>query len=128
VLVITAVVTAANRITLFLVDPSGDFYMTSGNVEDGWRPWTRVWGKKTTPGAPVTAMFTVPNRVTLFMADREGGILHDVQALRQRRVVIIIERPNEPDAHSRLQRRSVPGLDRRRSVPPLGGASHAARS
>ena len=71
---VTAVVTGPNRVALFLADPSGGIYTTSGSAAGGWAPWTSVSEGRSTPGAPVTAVVTGPNRVALFLADPNGGI------------------------------------------------------
>jgi hypothetical protein len=71
---VTAVVTAQNRVALFLADPAGGVYTTSGNASDGWRPWTSVSEGSSRPGAPITAVVTAPNRMTLLLADRGGGV------------------------------------------------------
>ena len=71
---ITAVVTGPNRVTLFLADPNGGVYTTSGSASAGWAPWTSVSEGRSTPGAPITAVVTGPNRVTLFLADPNGGV------------------------------------------------------
>jgi hypothetical protein len=71
---ISAVVTAANNIALFLADSAGGVYTTSGSADAGWRPWTRVSEGRSTPGAPITALVAGPSRLTLFLADPAGGV------------------------------------------------------
>jgi hypothetical protein len=71
---ITAVVTSPNQITLFLSDPGGVIFTTSGNASEGWQPWTTVSGGVSTPGGAVTAVLTAPNQITLFLSDPWGGI------------------------------------------------------
>jgi hypothetical protein len=71
---ISAVVTAANNIALFLADSAGGVYTTSGNAADGWRPWTSVAEGRSTPGGTISAVLIAPKRVALFLADSEGGI------------------------------------------------------
>jgi hypothetical protein len=71
---VTAVVTAPNTISLFLADPNGGVYTTSGNAASGWVPWTSVSEGRSTPGAPITAIVTGTNHVTLFLADPLGGV------------------------------------------------------
>ena len=60
--------------TLFVADPLGGVYTTTGNERDGWAPWTSVSEGSTKPGARVTAIVTAPNRIALFLADPEGGV------------------------------------------------------
>jgi hypothetical protein len=71
---ITAIVTGTNQVTLFLADPEGGVYTTSGNATDGWAPWSSVSEGRSRPGAPITAVVAGPNRVTLFLADPQGGV------------------------------------------------------
>ena len=66
---VTAVLTAHNRISLFLADPGGGIYTTSGNAHDGWEPWTSVSEGSSTPGAHLSAVLTGSNRIALFLAD-----------------------------------------------------------
>ena len=51
---ITAVLSAPNRITLFLSDPEGGIYTASG-FGDQWGSWTSVSDGASTPGAPITS-------------------------------------------------------------------------
>jgi 3'-phosphoadenosine 5'-phosphosulfate (PAPS) 3'-phosphatase len=71
---VTAVVTGPNRVTLFLADPGGGVFTTSGSYEASWGPWRSVSEGSTTPGARISAVVTGPNRVTLFLADPGGGV------------------------------------------------------
>nr|MDQ3566160.1 hypothetical protein [Pseudomonadota bacterium] len=71
---VTAVLTAQDRVALFLADPNGGIYTTSGSAEGSWGPWTSVSEGRSTPGAPVTAVVTGQDRVALFLADPNGGI------------------------------------------------------
>jgi len=71
---ITAVVTVADRVTLFAADPNGGVYTTSGSARAGWAPWSSVSEGSTISGAPITAVVTGPDRVTLFLADPNGGV------------------------------------------------------
>ena len=70
---VTAVVTGPGQVSLFLADPGGGVYTTSGGPA-GWGPWTSVSQGSTTPGAPVTAVVTGPGQVSLFLADPGGGV------------------------------------------------------
>jgi len=54
--------------------PLGGVYTTSGNADDGWRPWTSVSEGSSTPGAPITAVVIGQDRVALFVADPNGGV------------------------------------------------------
>jgi hypothetical protein len=62
------------RFALFLADPNGGIYTTSGNARDGWDPWSSVADGRTTPGAPVTAMAVRSDSFDLFMSDTNGRI------------------------------------------------------
>jgi len=65
-----------DRFHLFVADPNGGIYTTSGNAEDGWAPWTSVSEGRTAPGSPVTAVASTRHlgRFALFVADPNGGI------------------------------------------------------
>jgi hypothetical protein len=71
---ITAVVTGLDRVALFVADPNGGVYTTSGSAGAGWGPWTSVSQGRSTPGAPITAVVTGPDRVAVFLADPNGGV------------------------------------------------------
>ena len=71
---VSAVVTGEDRVALFLADPNGGIYTTSGSAATGWEPWTSVSEGASTPGAPVSAVVTGEDRVALFLADPNGGI------------------------------------------------------
>ena len=71
---ITAVATDEDRIALFLADPNGGVYTTSGSTARGWRPWTSVSEGSTTPGGYVTAVATGHDEIALFLADPNGGV------------------------------------------------------
>lgn len=71
-----------SQVALFLADPNGGVYTTSGNAQTGWAPWTTVSEGRTVPGAPVTAVrigtaTPGPNR-TKFALFLTGRGLHDV--------------------------------------------------
>jgi hypothetical protein len=65
-----------DRIALFLADPGGGVFTTSGNAEGGWDGWSSVPGIQTMPGAPVTAIGVpgFPSHFALFLADTNGRI------------------------------------------------------
>ena len=71
---IAAVPTGTGRFALFLADPGGGIYTTSGNAAQGWRPWTAVRELTTAPGAAISAVITAPSEVTLIVADVDGGV------------------------------------------------------
>ena len=71
---VSAVTTGQGRIALFVTDPSGGIYTTSGNSDTGWAPWASVSEGASTPGAPVTAVTTGQGRIALFVTDPSGGI------------------------------------------------------
>jgi len=66
-------VAANGSVTLFIVDPNGGVFSTSGRYPDGWLPWISVSEGSSTPGAPVSAV-VVEDRIRLFLADPNGGI------------------------------------------------------
>jgi hypothetical protein len=72
--VVTAVVTGQNRVTLFLANPGGEVFTTSGNASSGWDNWETVKQGSTTPGGVVTAVVTGQDRVTLFLANTGGEV------------------------------------------------------
>ena len=65
--------TGPGQVSLFLADPGGRVYTTSGGPA-GWGPWTSVSQGSTTPGAPVTAVVTGPGQVSLFLANPHGRV------------------------------------------------------
>jgi hypothetical protein len=71
---VTTVNIGQDRTAVFIVDPSGGIYTTSGNAKIGWRPWTSVSEGGSRPGAPVTAVPLGRGRMALFIADATGGV------------------------------------------------------
>jgi hypothetical protein len=71
---VTAVTLSRDRIALFLADPDGEIYTTSGSADAGWAPWTSVSEGQSTPGAPIAVVTVGQDRVALFLADPDGGI------------------------------------------------------
>ena len=70
---VTAVAIGQDRVALFLADPNGGIYTTSG-FGTNWDQWTTVAEGRSTPGGHVTAVLTGQNRITLFLADPNGGV------------------------------------------------------
>jgi hypothetical protein len=64
------------RFALFLADPNGGVYTTSGNAQDGWAPWSSVSEGRSAPGGTVTAVeiFNQPGSFAVFLADPAGGV------------------------------------------------------
>jgi hypothetical protein len=60
-------------ITLFLTDPNGGIYKTSGDPQKNWDPWSYVPGITAAPGSPVTAVGQLGS-FALFITDINGGI------------------------------------------------------
>jgi N,N-dimethylformamidase beta subunit-like, C-terminal len=77
---VTAVLTGQDRITLFLANPNGGIYTTSG-FGTNWDGWGTVSEGRSTPGAPVTAVLTGQDRITLFLANPNGGIYTSTKLL-----------------------------------------------
>jgi phospholipase C len=61
---------------VFVADPNGGIYTTSGNADEGWAPWSSVSEGSAAPGSPVTAVEVSerPGRFAVFVADPNGGI------------------------------------------------------
>jgi predicted MPP superfamily phosphohydrolase len=64
------------RFAVFVADPNGGIYTTSGSAQDGWAPWSSVSEGSTAPGSPVTAVELSgdPGRFAVFVADSGGGV------------------------------------------------------
>lgn len=68
--------TARTRFAVFVTDPGGGVYTTSGNAVDGWAPWSEVAGIRFAPGAPVTAVpfGTRLDRFLLAVSHPDGSV------------------------------------------------------
>ena len=67
------------RYVLFVTDPSGGVYTTSGSAESGWDQWTSVSDGRAAPGTSVTAVrepFSYRNRswFDVFITDPSGEV------------------------------------------------------
>jgi hypothetical protein len=59
---------------LFITNPDGWVYTTSGSAEGGWRRWKPVSEGRTAPGTTVTAVLDQWPRYALFIANPNGEV------------------------------------------------------
>jgi phospholipase C len=62
------------RFNVFVADPGGGVFVTSGSAERGWRPWASVSEGHAGPGVSVTAVGMGQGRIALFLVDPGGGV------------------------------------------------------
>jgi hypothetical protein len=82
------------RLAVFLANPDGEVFTTSGSSDHGWDNWSTVAQGHTGPGAPVTAVSVPgdPSRMVVVLANPDGEVFTTSAAMDTIHALISLER------------------------------------